>query len=202
MNRDAFIGRVRQALGRAPGDPVAAPPQPYVPEVSVSADPGELAARFGAEFERVGGQLHRAESVEEAREILDRLLREHQVASVLMTGEPLVQVVTEPLALKEAEDPAAADAGITGAVCGVAATGSLVLSSGVGRRPSLMPPVHLIVLESSAIVADLYAALERFGGDLPSGLVQATGPSRTADIEQTLTTGVHGPGSVQLILVG
>ena len=202
MNRNAFIGRVRQALGRAPGDPVAAPPQPYVPEVSVSADPGELAARFGAEFERVGGQLHRAESVEEAREILDRLLREHQVASVLMTGEPLVQVVTEPLALKEAEDPAAADAGITGAVCGVAATGSLVLSSGVGRRPSLMPLVHLVVLESSAIVADLYTALERFGDDLPSGLVQATGPSRTADIEQTLTTGVHGPGSVQLILVG
>ena len=202
MNRDAFIGRVRQALGRAPGDPVAAPPQPYVPEVSVSADPGELAARFGAEFERVGGQLHRAESVEEAREILDRLLREHQVASVLTTGEPLVQVVTEPLALKEAEDPAAADAGITGAVCGVAATGSLVLSSGVGRRPSLMPLVHLVVLESSAIVADLYTALERFGDDLPSGLVQATGPSRTADIEQTLTTGVHGPGSVQLILVG
>ncbi|MDE0098556.1 MAG: lactate utilization protein [Truepera sp.] len=202
MNRDAFIGRVRQALGRAPGDPVAAPPQPYIPEVPVSADSGELVARFGAEFERVGGQLHRAESVEEAREILDRLLREHQLASVLTTGEPLVQVVTEPLALKEAEDPADADAGITGAVCGVAATGSLVLSSGVGRRPSLMPLVHLVVLESSAIVADLHTALERFGGDLPSGLVQATGPSRTADIEQTLTTGVHGPGSVQLILVG
>jgi L-lactate dehydrogenase complex protein LldG len=102
---------------------------------------------------------------------------------------------------------AAAVAGLTGATAGLADAGSVIVASGAGRSQlaSLLPPIHLVVLRS----ADICAGLEDWLGgagrswvDSQSDIVLITGPSRTADIEMTLTIGVHGPGRVVIFLVG
>jgi len=100
---------------------------------------------------------------------------------------------------------ASAEVGITGADAAIAETGSLVLLSGEGkpRAASLLPPTHLAIVRRS----DLYASMGEFFAAHADAIARAacctfvTGPSRTADIELTLTLGVHGPGAV-IVVVG
>ena len=101
--------------------------------------------------------------------------------------------------------------GITGADYAVAETGSVVIMprKGLSRLVSLVPPVHLALVRPQEVVEtldDLFSLrrLEyyRNGGDMGSYLNFITGPSRTADIEQTLVVGVHGPKEVHLVLLG
>ncbi len=100
----------------------------------------------------------------------------------------------------------AADAGISSADFGVAETGTLALlaAPGQGRAVSLLPPVHVAVLHAGDIVYELAALFEAATarGALPSALTFVTGPSRTGDIEQTLTIGVHGPGELHVVVIG
>jgi L-lactate dehydrogenase complex protein LldG len=108
---------------------------------------------------------------------------------------------------ERARGPALAGAGLTGAVAGLADAGTLVLPSGAGRplSASLLPPMHLAVLEERNLYDSLEAWLAADGGrwlSQESAVVLITGPSRTADIEMTLTIGVHGPGRVEVFLVG
>jgi len=100
---------------------------------------------------------------------------------------------------------AALPLGLTGADAGLAETGSVVLASGPGRSrmASLLVPVHVAVLRVDRLV-DSISTLLATRGDLVaagSNLVAITGPSRTADIEHTLSRGVHGPGEVHVILL-
>jgi L-lactate dehydrogenase complex protein LldG len=96
----------------------------------------------------------------------------------------------------------------------VAETGSLVVRAGPhhGRALSLVPPIHVAVLEPRLIVADLVDLMERLsaaeqrpqaaaGAGRGSATVIITGPSKTADIEMNLVTGVHGPGTVHVFLL-
>lgn len=106
---------------------------------------------------------------------------------------------------------AAADVGLTGVDAAVAETGSLVLLSGHGRprSTSLLPPVHVAVFDAGVLVeslAQLGAYLDWWQGPegppWRGGAVNViTGPSRTADIELTLTRGVHGPRELHAIFV-
>ena len=106
---------------------------------------------------------------------------------------------------------ARADLGLTGVDLAVAETGTLILMSGVGRprSTSLLPPYHVAVFDRTALVESLHQVgvfLEAWHGDgAPPGTGAVinfiTGPSRTADIELTLTRGVHGPREVHAIFV-
>ena len=109
---------------------------------------------------------------------------------------------------REAE---AARLGITGVDYAVAETGSVVLMPrrGISRLVSLLPPVHVALVRPQDIVESLddlflLRRLEyhRNGGEMGSYLNFITGPSRTADIEQTLVVGVHGPKEVHMVLLG
>jgi L-lactate dehydrogenase complex protein LldG len=95
------------------------------------------------------------------------------------------------------------EVGVTAADWGLAETGTLVLLAGPGapRSLSLLPPVHVALLDASRIVTDLHEAIERLPADLPSAVTFVTGPSRSADIEMSLTVGVHGPGALHVIVV-
>jgi L-lactate dehydrogenase complex protein LldG len=104
------------------------------------------------------------------------------------------------------DDIVTCDASITDCEALVARTGTIVLSArNGGRIPSVYAPVHVCVAYSSQLVYDLGDAIallqKRYEGRLPSQISFATGPSRTADIEKTLVTGVHGPKEVYLFLV-
>jgi L-lactate dehydrogenase complex protein LldG len=88
------------------------------------------------------------------------------------------------------------------AIFGLADTGSVVLSAAVEPRGrSLLPSVHVTRLREDLILPGLDELFERVGSDLPSALAIVTGPSRSADIENRLTVGVHGPGEVHVVLV-
>jgi L-lactate dehydrogenase complex protein LldG len=90
---------------------------------------------------------------------------------------------------------------ISRAAYGLADTGSVVLlSSDEPRARSLLPEVHVVHLRADRILPGLEALFEALGTDLPSSVAVVTGPSRSADIEQTLTVGVHGPAEVHIVL--
>lgn len=91
-----------------------------------------------------------------------------------------------------------APVGLTGALAGVAETGSILLTSGTGKplRASLLPETHLAVLRPEQIVETLTEALKLEGVQRAATSVLISGPSRTGDIELTLTVGVHGPKRV------
>jgi L-lactate dehydrogenase complex protein LldG len=94
------------------------------------------------------------------------------------------------------------DAEISHAAYALADTGSVVLlSSDEPRSRSLLPWRHVTVVRTATIVAGLEELFERLGADLPSAVTIVTGPSRSADIEQRLAVGVHGPGEVHVVLV-
>jgi L-lactate dehydrogenase complex protein LldG len=97
------------------------------------------------------------------------------------------------------------DAGITSVVAGVADTGTLVLRPGPDepRTLSLVPPVHVAVLRASTLYAGLPAAMRALSpqADMPTNLLLITGPSKTADIQQTLAYGAHGPKELVIVLV-
>ncbi len=92
--------------------------------------------------------------------------------------------------------------GLTGAWAGIAESGTLLLPSGQGRpqSASLLPEIHLAVLETGKLVANLAELDIRKLGEV-SSLSLVSGPSRTADIEMTLTIGVHGPGRLVVFLI-
>jgi L-lactate dehydrogenase complex protein LldG len=99
----------------------------------------------------------------------------------------------------------AIDAGVTGADAGIADTGTLLLRPGAHepRTLSLVPAVHVAVLLASRLYASLPAVLRALSphDDMPSNLLLVSGPSKTADIQQTLAYGAHGPKELVIVLV-
>ena len=101
---------------------------------------------------------------------------------------------------------AEADIGITSADYVLADTGTLVMLSSAeeARLISLLPPIHLAIFPRQRILSgldELLTVLPR-PADQTSAMVLITGPSRTADIEQILVRGVHGPGEIYAVIVG
>jgi len=96
------------------------------------------------------------------------------------------------------------DVGITNAQAAIAETGTLVLDSSCERNRlvSVVPPVHIAIVAASRIyatLADVLAMLQR-DKEVSPAITFITGPSRTADIELTLTIGVHGPKELYVII--
>jgi L-lactate utilization protein LutC len=135
------------------------------------------------------------------------VLREHGVTAVQAWEEPylppelLDDLRRAGIHVTHAADPDI-QVGLTGALAGVAETGSLLLPAGPGRPPtaSLLPEIHLAVLRSKDIYERLVHAFSLPEVRQASSLAIVTGPSRTADIEMTLTIGVHGPKTLIVFL--
>ena len=97
------------------------------------------------------------------------------------------------------------DAGFTTTLGGIAETGTLVLwpNSDEPRLLSLLPPLHIALVQASAIADNLSGLIRAQGwaGRMPTNVVLVSGPSKTADIEQTLAYGVHGPKELIVLVV-
>jgi L-lactate dehydrogenase complex protein LldG len=96
-------------------------------------------------------------------------------------------------------------AGITGAHAGIASTGTLLLPCGPGRPRGthIVPPAHVCIVRATDLVVDIDAAIMRQSSEPhPSTMSWVSGPSRTADLEMRQTIGVHGPKSVDVIVIG
>ena len=97
--------------------------------------------------------------------------------------------------------------GVTGALCGVAETGTLMMASGPDHPTTLnfMPETHVVVLRAEQVVGayeEGFNILRARGATLPRTVNLITGPSRTGDIEQKIELGAHGPRRLHIIVVG
>ncbi len=101
------------------------------------------------------------------------------------------------------EIPEVEGAGVSTALYGLADTGSVVLAASPEepRARSLLPEAHVTLLPEDRILPGLDELFAALGDDLPSALAIVTGPSRSGDIEQKLSIGVHGPGEVHVVLL-
>jgi L-lactate dehydrogenase complex protein LldG len=181
--------------------------------------------RFRAALEALAGVVHEASSIDQAADVVAAIAGRLGATSILSWTDDAMALPGMTAALQARglsvaapEVPQAGDAraprlaelaalslGVTGADAGLAETGSVVLASGPGRprMASLLVPVHVAILRVDRLV-DSISMLLATRGDLVaagSNLVAITGPSRTADIEHTLSRGVHGPGEVHVILL-
>jgi L-lactate dehydrogenase complex protein LldG len=106
----------------------------------------------------------------------------------------------KPVLLQEAA------AAVTTARSGIAQTGTLVLwpTADEPRLMSLLPPIHVVLVEADSILDSLAEtmALQGWAAGMPTNAVLVSGPSKTADIEQTLAYGVHGPKELIVLVLG
>jgi L-lactate dehydrogenase complex protein LldG len=193
--------------------------------------PEELAERFESELESLGCNSYRASTLRDLEEKLCTILAQVQAKSVVLSRNPILNQLQIAKMLEDhgqrvvrwpesaAEQPESslfsdecfgAGVGITGVDFALAETGSLVLTSLTegSQLTSLAPPVHIALYRRSQIRASLDEVLQNLPVSRdparPSparSLVFVSGTSRTADIEQILVRGVHGPRSVHAILV-
>jgi L-lactate dehydrogenase complex protein LldG len=213
--RDAFLQRIRERQAPPPSLGPHPPPAPAPFAVrhrgldGVDATPAALAPVFVEAAERAGAVVHlvAADGVGAA---IGALASELGARSVVLSRDPEAQafrpVLTDlGLAVADHRPDVAADAdlGVTSAVAGVAATGSLVLTAdrAGGRGAAVLPTVHACVLPQDRLVATTLDAFRAHAARMPSNLTLVTGPSRTGDIELILTVGVHGPVAVHVFLV-
>ncbi len=183
----------------------ATPPAPWRSQRHF-ADPAE---QFRQALTAVKGEVHITGSREEAVNRLAELLDEIKVQSALIDNHPVLAGL-EPEARWPHIDwhvvgqsdgdlrqfAATAGVGISGADAALAETGTVVVSSGPGRSrlTSLMPPVHIALVPASCLTSDLFTWMAEHEPSLPASITLISGPSKTADIEQTMAIGVHGPG--------
>ena len=205
-SREAMLGRVRTALGRKQADPVPAPPplRLVVPEMHTAA----RIASFRERFEALNGKLRVVPTHADARVAVDEILNGR---AAIASKAPFLKDcgLTIPTGFRDRAELKAACAtapvGITSAPYALAATGTLVMLSSdeEQRLVSLLPPAHIAVIPASCILVNLDELFMRvpLPADVTSALVFITGPSRTADIEQILVRGVHGPGEVYVVIV-
>lgn len=192
-----------------------------------SREDPQCVPRFLAAWQELGGHGHLAGTLQDARAILGGILRAEAAASAVRWNDPRLDELcgeadaaesalgcrVEPLDAGQSRADrlarvAAADAGIIWADAAIAQTGTLVHRSGRGRLKSvsLLPPVLIAFVDSasvhdilSAIVPDLGRWMS--GTDPEQGIQLISGPSRSSDIENELTIGVHGPGRVHAVVV-
>jgi L-lactate dehydrogenase complex protein LldG len=95
------------------------------------------------------------------------------------------------------------DATISQALYALAEPGSVVIAASPDepRARSLLPEIHITIVPEDRVLADLPELLDRVGAELPSSLAIVSGPSRSADIEQVLALGVHGPREEHVVIV-
>lgn len=209
-SRQHMLEEIRRALGRAPGDPIAPPPPPRLRTSETPTE--ERIAQMTAALERLAAKPFRAHSLEDARQYVRSVLQTRRAAALyhpfleacgILALDGVEQAPADPVARRQLF--ASVEIGITCPDYALADTGTLVALAGAyeSRLASLLPPVHLAILQTERILSGLDELLVVLPhpADITSALLLITGPSRTADIEQILVRGVHGPGEVHVIMV-
>lgn len=219
-DRTEFLDSIRHRSGRY--KPTNAPDVAWTPKEGPreSAPIEDPPARFIEELEALGGHGKQVEGMEEARDYVLSLARERNAELLvrwdveeleeLGVDEPLREAGAEVVVWRDLEDfrevAARADIGLSTAEWAIAETGTLILTGGPGRgrTVTLLPPTYVAVVPVDRVLSTVPDAIEKYAGEetLPTNLCFHTGPSRSGDIEMTLTIGVHGPGDVHVVLVG
>ena len=202
----------------------AAPPAPPLPGVSNwyathsrNEALSQKIARLRSALEAAHAEVHDTSDVHWP-ELLLRIATQKGLKNLLIGadtphGKMLEALHPDPLKLIRYDRPIESwrdqlfdeiDAAFTLARSAIAETGSLILwpSSNEPRLMSLVPHIHFVLLDVSTIHADLHSAIQAEGwkGAMPTNALLISGPSKTADIQQTLAYGAHGPRELIVLL--
>ncbi len=226
----AVQGRVLDDIRRALGRSETVKPAPLEPfiETRIEEDREELLARFIHEATVVGGVVYRAHKVEEVGALIAQICEGAPSLDVALSGSSLLleinlsaQLAALHLSVVAATDFSAAEkgkliarlaecgAGVTAVDYAIAETGTLALSSDEEQAllVSLLPIIHIAVIRPQQILASLTDVVRELGSERMRRVVPfrsatfITGPSRTSDVELTLSIGVHGPKELHLIIL-
>ena len=224
--RQSILGSIRSHLAASAPYDASELSTKQVPDLqhsdllSSSTDLGlSLVEIFKQNLESVGGHCIIANGDTEIAHALTNIISDLQKTNlraqrIAISDNPIVErlmhltdLEIEALTIApNASDIFSYDAGISTTQAAIAETGTLVLVSADERHRlvSLVPPIHIAIVDASRICETLGEALAllRNGRDLSRAVTFVTGPSRTADIELTLTVGVHGPQELYVIVNG
>jgi len=202
-SKEHILKRIRKALS----NPVPLPfPNSEGKDSLYKPGTEDDAIIFAEEFTRLQGKFAFCVNEADLQQQLAALIKEKGWQKIYCT-ENKYQPLLAGLQMAHFNDLAESDVSITGCEYLVARTGSMVMSSAQfsGRTTSVYAPVHICIAYNSQLVYDVKDALvflkEKYKEQFPSFVTFASGPSRTADIEKTLVTGVHGPKEVYCFLV-
>jgi L-lactate dehydrogenase complex protein LldG len=220
--RERMLGSIREALGRGPlpvEERAALERRLRYPRANVvpargQRDEAGRIALFIAEAERVNATTERLDDWTRVPAAVAAYLRAHNLPMAVRAATDLqfarLSWADEPaLTVSEGAADAADQASVTAAFAGIAETGTLMLLSGPASPTTLnfLPGDHLVAIARDRIVGtyeDAWMLLRAeigVGIALPRVLNWITGPSRTADIEQTLLLGAHGPRRLHIMVI-
>jgi L-lactate dehydrogenase complex protein LldG len=219
--RDQILAAIRRSLGvtgqeaprrKAVADRIAGHPRGVIPARG-QGSPQERLDLFVRMVELAAGSVARVGALDEVPGEIAAFLRRYNLPPAVRRGaDPLLAGLPWERA-GTLEVSTALDAGMLSSVshafAGVAETGTVVLASGADNPTSLnfLPDNHIVVIDANDVAGDYESVWQRlrdkFGdGLLPRAVNLITGPSRSADIEQTLILGAHGPRRLHVIVVG
>lgn len=210
--RTAILGRVRAALGRGDAAPAVAQMEAHIAAHPLGMQPQrdwEPEERFRTRAEALTSTVEKVAGLQAVPAAVARYLVRQGLPTGGVVWPALRKLDWIGAGLGMEDRPARGDdlVGVTGCFCAVADTGTLMLLSGpdTPAAASLLPETHIAVVPVERIVPfmeDAWALLRAERGGLPRAVNFVSGPSRTADIEQTVTLGAHGPYRVHIILAG
>jgi L-lactate dehydrogenase complex protein LldG len=207
LRRGELSGAARQAVEAR----LAAPPRgPAIARADLP-QAGKVAL-FCQWAEFNNATIARVAAAEVASEVTAYLTRNNLPAEAAMAPSPLLEgydwAGQGMLSLRRGAGRGSDQVSITGAFAAIAETGTLVMASGPDHPVSLnlLPDTHIVVLREADIVGgyeEVWTRLrQRYGKDrMPRTVNTITGPSRTADIEQTIELGAHGPRRLHILIV-
>jgi L-lactate dehydrogenase complex protein LldG len=211
--RDRILGRVRAALGREaplPGER-SAELRAYMARHAPGPRPGsewDSIERFRERARALDCTVDDAETMAGAPAAVARYLSANQLPLQAAVWPELADLDWQGAGIQaEARKADGCDpVGITASFCAIAETGTLLLLSGPATPASnsLLPETHIALVSATRVVKgmeDAWELLREQRGELPRATNFVSGPSRTADIEQTLVLGAHGPCRVHIVLV-
>jgi L-lactate dehydrogenase complex protein LldG len=223
--RTAFLDRVAAAVRS--GNKHREPTRRELPErvgyVGAGSNP---ITTLIEELTKVGTHARIAETREQLKGAVVEIVERHSVRRALLNDAAIIRQLDIAGTLRDAgvevstieqlaglNEPArndrlfAAELGVAAPDWAVAETGSLVYAAAAAqtRAASLLPPVHVAIVDIACVLPDLLDLPERLENASPAGVLSrnialVTGPSKTGDIELKLTTGVHGPGDVHVLI--
>lgn len=215
-SRNKILGRLNAAINPGAQD---APQVQHPPVEALGAD--EKIERLKKFMEAVRTEVHVIE-VADWVDPLKRILKKRALKTLLyapettigeqlkdqwpIDGADLPELVTYEGDIEDFKDELfQIDAAITSTVGGIAETGVIILwpDTKEPRLMSLVPPIHIAVLEADKIYNTFSEAIqtENWPAKMPTNVLLISGPSKTADIELTLAFGVHGPKELIVIIV-
>jgi L-lactate utilization protein LutC len=189
--------------------------EPYGQYSKEEMSANHLVTRFQKEWEALDGKFLRCPESELADQLLN-FLAEQQIDAVMAWEDPYlpgglvttlqergITIHNEPRPEIQVGPATQLRAGITGTAAAIAETGTLVITAGKGQPQSvsLLPEIHIAILREVDINENLATVLNLRKVREASSVTLISGPSRTADIEMTLTIGVHGPGEVLVFCI-